>query len=178
MNGSKKIVFSGRDLVFAYRIFSFGKTNKREKTVKIKDTKNGGGFREVKVFDYDIRFNDEALQRCLEQAGRKIPMDLSQFHICEKSTPIEIYVRNFNNTSIGGKPMSKNFETLANTSKEFYFTYKKDGKVVTDDITIDYVYREGENIFYLSMDDFLSKITIRTMETKMTMLNNPHAAGW
>jgi hypothetical protein len=169
---SQKGTFSGRNLALGYRVFEFGKTKVVEKKVKIKDTKDGGGLKELKILNYTFSFNDFQLSKCL---GKSIPIDENKLKECGQSNPVALSIRNFSNTDASGKPLSKELKIIPDTYQEFRFSYKSNNNLISDNIKVTYAYKPRS--FFLYMSDN-SKVELRTTETPLKMLTNPLAAGW
>ncbi|MDN3586972.1 hypothetical protein QWY86_09855 [Pedobacter aquatilis] len=169
---SQKITVSGNNLAFGYRVFELGKTKIIEKRGKIKDTKGGGGLKELKVLKYNFAFNDYELAQCI---GKTVPINDEKLKACGLSAPVDLSIRNFSNTDATGKPLSKELKIRPDTFQELRFSYKSENKLISDNIKISYSYNPKS--FFLYMSDN-SKVEIRSTLTPLKILNSPTAAGW
>lgn len=172
---NKGVNFSGNKLFLAFRVFELGKTKVTSKTSKIKDTKDGGGLREVKLLNYQVTFNDNALNQCV--IPNQIPIDKARFTNCSQSTPIDVVIYNFNKTNISGEPFIKKTDIYNNTYKSLYFSQRSNNVLTTDYIEITYVIKNSNPMLFFYMDD-KSKVVVKRMETTLKMFKNPNAPGW
>jgi hypothetical protein len=172
---NKGVNLSGSKLFLAFRVFELGKTKVISKTSKIKDPKDGSGLREVKLLNYQMTFNDNALKQCV--IPNQIPIDKSRFINCSLSTPIDVVIYNFNRTNISGKPLIKETDVYNNSYKSLYFSQRSNSILVTDYIEITYVIENSNPMLFFYMDG-QSKVVVKRMETILKMFKNPKAPGW
>jgi|GEM_PF-4769271 len=172
---SKGMTISGDKLFLAYRVFEVGKTKTKSKKAKIKDTKDGGGLREVNLMNYQITFNDNNLRKCVNP--KVVPIDPSVFADCSERIPIDVIIYNFNQTNINGKPFVKKWDIYNNTSKSLYISQRQNNKLITDFIQIVYIINDSPTMLFFHMDKN-SKVTVNRMETPLKIFKNPKAAGW
>lgn len=170
------VTFSGGKLFLAFRIFELGKTKVTSKSSKIKDTKDGGGLREVKLMNYQITFNDYNLQKCVFP-NKPLEYDETKWLTCEKSTPIDVVIYNFNKTNISGKPHIDKTTIFNSTYNSLYFTQRQNNKLVTDYIEMTFMIKDPKPLFFFYIDS-KSKVVVKRMETTMKMFKNPKAPGW
>jgi hypothetical protein len=169
------VTFSGNKLFLAFRVFELGKTTVTSKTSKIKDTKGGGGLREVKLLNYQIAFNDNALHQCV--IPNQIPIDQSRFSNCSQTTPIDVIIYNFNKTNINGEPFVERTSIYNNTYKSVYFSQRSNNLLTTDVIEMTYMIKNSNPMLFFYMDGN-SKVVVKRMETTLKMFKNPTAPGW
>lgn len=170
------ITVSGEKLFLAYRVFELGKTKVKSKSVKIKDTSGGGGLREVKLMNYEVTLNYANLQKCAFPS-QPFQYNEERFKSCEESTPIDVVIKNFNNTNINGMPLLKETGIQNNTYKSLIFTQRQNNKLITDYVEITLMIKDPNPPFFLYTDS-KSKVLIKNLETPLKMLENPTAPGW
>jgi hypothetical protein len=175
-NFNNGVTFSGNKLFLAFRVFELGKTKVTSKSTKIKDTKDGGGLREVKLMNYQITFNDYNLQKCVFP-NTPLQYNETRWTNCEKTTPIDVVIYNFNRTNISGQPLVENTSMLNSTYKSLYFSQRQNNKLTTDFIEMTFMIKDPKPLFFFYMDP-KSKVVIKRMETTMKMFKNPSAPGW
>lgn len=175
-NFNNGVTFSGNKLFLAFRVFELGKTKVTSISSKIKDTKDGSGLREVKLMNYQVTFNDYNLKKCVFP-NTPLEYNASRWSNCERTTPIDVVIYNFNRTNISGQPFIKNTNILNSTYKSLYFSQRQSNKLITDFIQITFIIKDPNPLFFFFMDT-KSKVLIKRMETTMIVFKNPKAPGW
>jgi len=175
-NFKNGVTFSGGKLFLAFRVFELGKTKVVSKSSKIKDTRDDGVLREVKLMNYQITFNDNNLQKCVFP-NKILQYDETRWSSCEKSTPIDVVIYNFNKTNISGKPHIEKTTIYNSTYKSLYFTQRQNNKLVTDYIEMTFMIKDPKLLFFFFINS-KSKVVVKRMETTMKIFKNPKAPGW
>lgn len=185
-NIGRTVKFSGDKLILAYRVFEILKPKVITQEKKLYNPKyNGGGFLEINIMGYNLKFNMFEFNNCINQnlQNNSFKYKNDIINSCCQSNNILLILEKLDEIDINGNYKSIHYLLKGNTYKSDKIVYKKGNEMITDAIEL-HIYPDYLNVDNLNLGSSLgekntnSKIKISRIITQLKIFPNPTAQGW